>query len=52
MELNIKLGDNQPLIKNIIIIIKLIVDIEKASTTGNTPVLEELKNNPFKHTDC
>jgi hypothetical protein len=45
MELNFELGNNQPIIKTIIIIIKLIENIEKASTTENTPVLEELKHN-------
>ena len=45
MELNIELGNNQPLIKTIIIIIKLITTLEKTSTTGNIPALEDLKKN-------
>ena len=45
MELNIELGNNQPLIKTIIIIIKLITQLEKTSTTGNIPALEDLKKN-------
>ena len=45
MELNIELGNNQPLIKTIIIITKLITLLEKTSTTGNIPALEDLKKN-------
>lgn len=45
MELNIELGNNQPLIKTIIIITKLITQLEKTSTTGNIPALEDLKKN-------
>ena len=45
MELNIELGNNQPLIKTIIIIINLITKLEKTSTTGNIPALEDLKKN-------
>ena len=45
MELNIELGNNQPLIKTTIIITNLITELEKNSTTGNTPALEDLKRN-------
>jgi hypothetical protein len=44
MESNLELKNNQPLIKTIITIIKLIVDIAKARSTGNIQALEDLKN--------